>query len=66
VLEKYCEDDVPVLRQACRVFRREFMHIGIIEVFLELVTIASACNNVLRKLFLQPDTIGLIWTGGYT
>ena len=29
VLNKYCHDDVTVLRQACRVFRREFMHIGI-------------------------------------
>jgi len=25
VLESYCQDDVTVLRQACRVFRREFM-----------------------------------------
>ena len=28
VLGKYCQDDVMVLRQACRVFRREFMHIA--------------------------------------
>jgi len=25
VLEQYCQDDVTVLRQACRVFRREFL-----------------------------------------
>jgi len=25
VLETYCQDDVTVLRQACRVFRRKFM-----------------------------------------
>ena len=25
VLESYCQDDVTVLRQACRVFWREFM-----------------------------------------
>ena len=66
VLESYCQDDVTVLRQVFRVFRREFMHVGYIEVFLESVTIASACNKVLRKRFLQPDTIGLIPTGGYT
>ena len=30
------------------------------------MTIASACNEVLRKLFLKPDTIGLIPTGGYS
>ena len=31
VLEQYCQDDVTVLRQACRVFRREFLEIGNIE-----------------------------------
>jgi len=66
VLESYSEDDVTVLRLACRVFRRELMHVGNIEVFLESVTIAPACNRFLRKRFLQPNTIGLIPTGGYT
>jgi G:T-mismatch repair DNA endonuclease (very short patch repair protein) len=66
VLEQYCQDDVTVLRQACQLFRREFMAIGNIDVFLESVTIASACNKVLRKKFLTPDTIGIIPTGGYT
>ena len=28
VLKKYCQDDVTVLRQVCRVLRREFMQIG--------------------------------------
>ena len=28
MLEQYCQDDVTVLRQACRVFRREFLQIG--------------------------------------
>ena len=49
VLEQYCQDDVTVLRQACRLFRREFLEIGNIAVFLEALTIASACNKVLRK-----------------
>jgi hypothetical protein len=66
VLEEYCQADVTVLRQACRVFRREFMSIGNIDVFVESITIASACNKVLRKRFLKPDTIGLIPAGGYT
>jgi hypothetical protein len=42
VLEQYFQDDVTVLRQACQIFRRDFMEIGNIEVFLEAVTIASA------------------------
>jgi len=66
VLESYCQDDVTVLSLACRVFRREFVQIGHIDVFVESITIASACNKVLRKRFLKPDTIGLIPTGGYT
>ena len=66
VLEQYCQDDVTVLRQACRVFRREFLEIGNIEGFLEALTIASACNKVLRKKFLKPETIGLIPPGGYS
>jgi len=64
VLKQYCQDDVTVLLEACQIFRRDFMEIGNIDVFLEAVTIASACNKVLRKQFLKPQTIGLIPTGG--
>ena len=46
VLETYCQDDVAVLRQACRVFRRNFLQVGNIDVFHEPVTIASAYNKV--------------------
>jgi len=42
------------------------LHIEFIGVFLESLTIASACNKVLRRKFLKPDTIGLIPTVGYT
>jgi len=66
VLESYCKDDFTVLRQACRLFRREFMQIGHIDVFVDSITIASACNKVLRMRFLKPDTIGLIPKGGYS
>ena len=66
MLEQYCQDDVTVLRQACRVFRREFLAIGNIEVFLEALTIASACNKVLNKKFLKTETIGLIPPGSYS
>jgi len=62
--EIYCQEDVKFLRQLCRALRREIIQNGYIEVFLDSITIASACNMVLRKRFLQPDTIGLISTGG--
>ena len=58
VLEKYCQDDVAVLRQACQIFRRELMEIGNFEDFLESFTITSACNKFLGKRFLIPDTVG--------
>ena len=66
VLGTYSQDDVPVVRQACRVFRRKFMHIGNIDIFVEAITIASSCNKILRKRFLTSDTVGLIPTGWYT
>jgi len=64
VLEKYCQNNVTILRQACQIYRREFIEICNIEVFLESFTIASACNKV--KKILKPDTIGLIPDGGYS
>ena len=66
MLEFYCQADITVLRKACQVFRREFIQIVNIEIFLESITIASACNKVSRKRFLKTDTIGLIPIGGYT
>ena len=35
VLEQYCQDDVTVLRQACQLFRRDFMDVGNVDIFLE-------------------------------
>ena len=54
------------LREANRVLRGEFIRIGNIDVFLESVTIASACSKVLSKDFLKPYYVGLIPPGGYT
>ena len=66
MLEQYCQDDVTVLRQACQLFRRDFMDVGNVDIFLEFCTIASECNKLLRKWFLKPETIGLIPKGGVT
>jgi len=51
VLKTYCQDDVTILRQAFRVFRRGFIQIGNIELFLEAITIASGCNKFLLNTF---------------
>jgi hypothetical protein len=66
VLEQYCQDDFTVLREACQIFRSDFMEIVNINIFLDTVTIASACHKVLRKQFLKPRTIGFIPVGGYS
>ena len=66
MLEQYCQDDVTVLRQACQLFRRDFIDVRNVDIFLETCTIASACNKVLHKRFLKPETVGLIPTGGYS
>jgi hypothetical protein len=66
VFEEYCQADFTVLREACQVFRREFLEIGQVEVFLESVTIAIACNKAFRRRSIKPDTIGLIPTEGFT
>jgi len=54
VLEQYCHEDVTVLRQTCQIFRRDFMDVRNVDIFLESSSIASACNRVLRKRFLKP------------
>ena len=48
-----------VLREACRVLRRELLQIGNIYVFLESVTIASACIKLIPKRLFKFYTIGL-------
>ena len=58
VMESYCHEDVIVLRQACHLFRREFLQFGNIDVFQESVTIPSACSKLLRKHFVKPGSIG--------
>jgi hypothetical protein len=59
-LERYCQIDVSILKQACCEFRNLFLKIGGIDIFQEAITIASACNKVFRKKYLKPYSIGLI------
>ena len=54
ILQNYCQDDVTVLRQACQIYRRDFIEVGNVDVFLESCTITSVFNKVFRKTF--PET----------
>lgn len=64
-LVAYCISDVDILTKACLKFRKMFLVECNVCPFTEAVTIASACNLVFRRNFLQPQTIGLIPRHGY-
>lgn len=65
-LESYCVSDVDVLQRCCGKFRALFMeYTDGIEPFLKAITIASACNEVFRTMFLQPDQIAILPTHAY-
>jgi len=70
-LVKYCRSDVDILRRCCLKFRNLFMDITSddcedgIDLYATCITVASACNLVFRKKYLQPDTIRIIPAHGY-
>jgi hypothetical protein len=65
-LVKYCISDVDILQRCCGEFRKIFMkHTEGIEPFASSITIASACNEVYRKLFLEVDQIPILPVQGY-
>ena len=64
-IERYCVDDVNLLGKGCLKFRECFISGYGVDPFLESLTIASACNLVFRRNFLQRDTIGIIPRNGY-
>ncbi len=79
-LLKYCTSDVDVLRQCCMRFRSIFLEastksvyddngsfvgeIGI-DPFENCITLASVCNLLYRRNYLQPDTIAIIPPRGF-
>ncbi|XP_071153592.1 uncharacterized protein [Mytilus edulis] len=70
-LLKYCRSDVDILRKGCLEFRKMFMDITTkgdldgIDPFESCITIASACNLVFRRNFLEHQSIGIIPANGY-
>ena len=65
-LETYCVSDVDILQRCCGKFRALFIeYTNGVEPFLKPITIASACNEVFRTMFLKPDQIAIIPTHGY-
>ena len=63
-LESYCTDDVKVLLECCERFRETFFRTTSVDPFRH-ITIASACNQVYRKLDMPEETIAVIPSEGY-
>ncbi|XP_072030691.1 uncharacterized protein [Amphiura filiformis] len=71
-LLRYCVSDAAILRRCCMKFREMFMDVtktrledpGVDPLDTPL-TIASACNLVLRRNFLEKETIAIIPPNGY-
>jgi len=70
-LLSYCRSDVDILRKGCLAFRQMFMTVTSkdenpgIDPFENCITIASACNLVFRRNYLDHESIGIIPSDGY-
>ncbi|CAB4025196.1 DNA polymerase, partial [Paramuricea clavata] len=62
---RYCQSDVDILHHCCLELRKLFHQITDVDPFATCLTIASACNLVFRKTFLQENTITVIPPCGY-
>ena len=64
-LEKYCVNDVHVMRLCVEEFRKMFLDLGGVDPILESYTLTHACSLVFRKKFLEPKSMGVIPPWGY-
>ncbi|KAG5862844.1 hypothetical protein JTB14_020294 [Gonioctena quinquepunctata] len=64
-LVEYCIADVDILTNACLKFRDQILTTTNVCPFIEATTIASACNKVFRRNFLNSNSIGVIPKKGY-
>ena len=64
-IEEYCRSDVDILRRCYLQFKQLMEEVCNLDPFKYCVTIASACNRVVRQEVLEKDTIGLIPAQGY-
>ena len=62
---KYCRLDVDILRRCCIDFCQLFRSVTDIDPFEKCLTIASACDLVFRKKFLEEQTIAIIPPNSY-
>ncbi|XP_049823361.1 uncharacterized protein LOC109607458 [Aethina tumida] len=61
----YYKSDVEILMRACLSFRSMLLNECKVCPFTEATTIASVCNKVFARNYLEADTIAVIPRGGY-
>ncbi|KAJ8032374.1 putative DNA polymerase [Holothuria leucospilota] len=64
-MERYCIDDVNLLRKGCARFRQIFLDMNDMDPFAHAMTIAQACQQVYRRKFLTQETVALVPHHGY-
>jgi len=71
-LHSYCWSDVELLTQGCLQFRQHIIsqtkkdeHDRGVDPFQTSITIASMCNYIFRRNFMQFESIGIIPENGY-
>ncbi len=71
---EHCRSDVQILKDGCLAFRQIFMEVtsqtetydgDMGDPFRYCITIASLCNRIWRKYFLEDDLVGIIPANGY-
>lgn len=64
-MERYCRDDVVILRRAVLQFRDLYIEATGVDPYEQSATIASACMQVFRRKFLGEKMIGIVPNEGY-
>jgi len=64
-IERYCKDDVNILRKAVLTFGQLFIESTGVDPYKHSSTIASACSDVFRRKFLEKGMIGIVPHEGY-
>ncbi|XP_074604106.1 uncharacterized protein LOC141857512 [Brevipalpus obovatus] len=63
---KYCSNNVEILASCCLAFRSKFLTLNGLDPFTRCFTIAQVSLELLRALYLEPETLANTPKNGYT
>ncbi|XP_074604063.1 uncharacterized protein LOC141857463 [Brevipalpus obovatus] len=63
---KYCTNDVEILASCCLIFRDKFLDLNGLDPFSRCFTIAQVGLELLRGLYLPPNTLAVTPINGYS